>query len=66
MFKFLHKIFAVKNHVFYIATAGEILPEKLSSDAELEMTNKMKVGSDEARNQLIERNLRLVVYTAQK
>ena len=66
MFKFLHKIFAVKNQVFYIATAGEILPEKLSSDAELEMTNKMKVGSDEARNQLIERNLRLVVYTAQK
>lgn len=66
MFNFLHKIFAARNQVFYIASAGEILPEKLSSDAEIEMTNKMKFGSDEARNQLIERNLRLVVYTAQK
>ena len=66
MFNFFHKIFAVKNHVYYIASAGEILPEKLSAADEYDMVDKMKVGSDEARNQLIERNLRLVVYTAQK
>ena len=66
MFNFLKKIFTKKNHVYYIATGTEILPEKLSSEDELKMTNKLKEGSDEARNQLIERNLRLVVYTAQK
>lgn len=67
MFKFLRNLFKKPaNQIFYIASAGEILPEKLSSSAEKEMTEKMKVGSDEARNQLIERNLRLVVYTAQK
>lgn len=66
MFNLFHKIFARHNQVFYIASAGEILPEKLSSEDELKMTEKMKIGSDEARNQLIERNLRLVVYTAQK
>ena len=66
MFKFFQKFFKAKKSVFYIATAGEILPEKLSQDAEFEMIDKMKFGSSEARNQLIERNLRLVVYTAQK
>lgn len=66
MFNFLRRIFAKNNHVYYIATGTEILPEKLSNEDELKMTNKLKEGSDEARNQLIERNLRLVVYTAQK
>ena len=66
MFNFLRKLFLTRKSVYYIATGGEILPEKLSADAELEMTNRMKTGNDEARNQLIERNLRLVVYTAQK
>ncbi len=67
MFKFFKKLIKKPaNQIFYIASAGEILPEKLSSIDEKEMTDKMKVGSDEARNQLIERNLRLVVYTAQK
>lgn len=66
MFRFFRKFFARKNYVYYIATGGEILPEKLSTEAENEMANKMRMGSDEARNQLIERNLRLVVYTAQK
>ncbi len=66
MFNFLRRIFAKNNTVYYIATGSEILPEKLSNEDELKMTNKLKEGSDEARNQLIERNLRLVVYTAQK
>jgi len=64
--KFLRKIFSRPNQVFYIASAGEILPEKLSGDAEYNLVEQMKLGSYEARNQLIERNLRLVVYTAQK
>ena len=66
MFVFLKKIFRRRNYVFYIANGTEILPEKLSADEEFNLVEKMKLGSDEAKNQLIERNLRLVVYTAQK
>ena len=66
LFRFFHKIFSKSNFIYYIATAGEILPEKLSGEDEFNLVEQMKTGSEEARNQLIERNLRLVVYTAQK
>lgn len=66
MFCFLSKIFKRTNNVFYIANGTEILPEKLTADEEFKLVNEMKDGSDSAKNQLIERNLRLVVYTAQK
>ena len=66
MFKYLLKIFKRTNKIYYIANGSEILPEKLSGDEEIRLVNEMKNGSEEARNQLIERNLRLVVYTAQK
>ena len=42
------------------------MPEKLDSEREYELVEEMKAGSEKARNELIERNLRLVVYTAQK
>ena len=63
---FLRGLFARKNTIFYIANGTEILPEKLTAVEEFELVEQMKLGSDEAKNQLIERNLRLVVYTAQK
>ena len=63
---FFKEIFRCKNQLFYIANGTEILPEKLSVSEEFELVEKMKAGSSEAKNQLIERNLRLVVYTAQK
>ncbi len=66
MFKFISKLFHRKNQVYYIANGSEILPEKLSPDEEYSLVEEMKNGSEEAKNQLIERNLRLVVYTAQK
>lgn len=66
MFKFLLKFFKRTNAVYYIANGGEILPEKLSASDEYRLVEEMKNGSEEARNQLIERNLRLVVYTASK
>ena len=66
MFKIFRKIFQKKNHVYYIANGTEILPEKLSATEEYNLVEQMKNGSEEAKNQLIERNLRLVVYTAQK
>ena len=64
MFKFLLKFFKRTNNVYYIANGSEILPEKLSAGDEYRLVEEMKNGSEEARNQLIERNLRLVVYTA--
>ena len=66
MFRFLTRIFKRTNNIFYIANGTEILPEKLSADEEFDCVERMKKGCDEAKNQLIERNLRLVVYTAQK
>lgn len=66
MFGFFTKIFKRTNNLFYISNGSEILPEKLSTDEETKYVNEMKSGSESAKNQLIERNLRLVVYTAQK
>lgn len=68
LFSMLRKMVSgrVQNHLFYIANGGEILPEKLTSEREFQLVEEMKKGDDEAKNQLIERNLRLVVYTAQK
>lgn len=66
MFKFLTRIFKRTNNIFYIANGTEILPEKLSADEEYQFVEQMKNGCKMAKNQLIERNLRLVVYTAQK
>ena len=66
MFDFFHKIFKRKNCLFYIANGSEILPEKLTSEEELLLVQKMNEGCLESKNQLIERNLRLVVYIAQK
>lgn len=66
MFKFLSKLFKKKNHLYYIASGSEILPEKLSASEEYNLVEEMKQGSEKAKNELIERNLRLVVYTAQK
>lgn len=60
------KIFKRTNYVYYIANGTEVLPEKLKPEDEIRLVDEMKNGSEEAKNQLIERNLRLVVYTAQK
>lgn len=68
MFKFLLKFFkrTINGCVYYIANGSEILPEKLDSETEYKLVEEMKNGSEKARTELIERNLRLVVYTAQK
>ena len=66
LINYFKSLFARKNQIFYIANGTEVLPEKLKAEEEFSLVEKMKMGSDEAKNQLIERNLRLVVYTAQK
>lgn len=66
LLKLIEKIFKRKSYIYYIANGSEILPEKLKPEDEIKLVAEMQSGSDEAKNQLIERNLRLVVYTAQK
>lgn len=68
LFNFIKKLFKKRrvNQICYIANGSEILPEKLSAIDEYDSVEKMKQGDLEAKNRLIECNLRLVVYTAQK
>ena len=57
------------NDIFYICNGTDILPEKLTASQENDLVQKLSQEgeeSDNAKTQLIERNLRLVVYTAQK
>ena len=51
--------------VFYIGGA-DVLPPPLSKEEEEQMLNAYNQGNMEARDVLIERNLRLVVYSAKK
>ena len=45
---------------------NSLFPEPLSSEEEREYIEKMKLGNEEARNILIERNLRLVAHISKK
>lgn len=66
---FLKKLFAspLQNDdgVDYL-NGGETLPAPLSQDEEKEAVAKLAAGDKEAREKLIEHNLRLVVYIAKK
>lgn len=76
MIKFFKKIIRLiklgflEDNLYFINTAGNILPDKLSSSEESELVKTLNDGDDSqkesAKNELIEHNLRLVVYTAQK
>ena len=50
----------------YYITNGESLPAPLPRDEERLLTERLSSGDMEARNTLIEHNLRLVVYIAKK
>lgn len=68
MFKILRKIINYlfqRDEVCYI-NSSIFLPEPLSEEEEHEMLLKIEKGDMEARNLLIEHNLRLVVYIAKK
>lgn len=55
--------------LFYLQVtygSSNLFPEPLSSEEETAYLNKLKDGDEEARNILIERNLRLVAHVAKK
>ncbi len=54
-----------ENVLLYI-TSGEALPTPLDTDEETNYVSKLQVGDVNAKNKLIEHNLRLVVYIAKK
>ncbi|MEG0641995.1 MAG: RNA polymerase sporulation sigma factor SigE [Clostridium sp.] len=58
------KLFA-NNEIYYIG-GNETLPPPLTSDEEKELVEKLRLGDEDVRSTLIERNLRLVVYIARK
>ena len=66
MFKKIIDWLLVKyNEVFFVG-ATDKLPPPLSKEEELKYLVKAKAGDEEARNILIEHNLRLVVFLAKK
>ena len=58
----------LKSAVFVVGyiQGGSLFPEPLSSEEERSYLEQMAKGNDEARNILIERNLRLVAHVAKK
>lgn len=61
---FIKSLF-LKNQVFFIGAADKLLPPLSVSD-ELDLARKKVLGDEEARERLIEHNLRLVVFLAKK
>lgn len=65
--KLLNKLIGIfiKDDVLYINGSDILLPP-LQREEEIELLEKVKLGNMEARNTLIEHNLRLVVYVAKR
>ena len=62
--KILNKFFK-NDDVFFIGST-DILPPPLKKDIEEDLVRKSNIGDLDARNKLIEHNLRLVVFLAKK
>ena len=61
----IKRLFSKVYSVFYVG-ATDMLPEPLSKEVEEDMIIKMQLGDLEAKDILIEHNLRLVVFLAKK
>ena len=63
--KLIKKIFKRHNYLFYLGST-DMLPPPLSKEEEIRLVGESNNGSVEARNKLIEHNLRLVVFLAKR
>ena len=65
--KLLDKLFDNKGkNICYYINSNNVLPQPLSEEDEAKLLLEVKNGSIDARNELIEHNLRLVVFIAKK
>lgn len=64
LIKLLKKLFE-SGEIYYVGCT-DVLPPPLSKEEEVALVKKCNKGSIEARNKLIEHNLRLVVFLAKK
>lgn len=62
---FIKKLFRGKNYLFYLGST-DMLPPPLSKEEEIKFVELSNNGDIDARNKLIEHNLRLVVFLAKK
>ena len=63
--KLILKVLRRHNYIFYLGSS-DILPPPLEKQEEIEYIKKAQDGDIDARNKLIEHNLRLVVFLAKK
>lgn len=64
---FFEVLNALTSNMFFMGSySNEVFPEPLSNEEEDECIRKMKLGDKEARNKLIEHNLRLVAHIVKK
>lgn len=61
----IKKVLRKHNYVFYLGST-DMLPPPLSKDEEIKYVERSMEGDEDARNVLIEHNLRLVVFLAKK
>jgi RNA polymerase sporulation-specific sigma factor len=64
--EFFRKLFLGKKGVLYYITSGEALPLPLEAEEEASTIERLAAGDASAKSELIEHNLRLVVYIARK
>ena len=63
--KFLN-LFSLNENILRYIGGGEVLPQPYSSQEEAELVCRLTDGEKEVRDNLIEHNLRLVVYIARR
>ena len=62
---YIFKLLKIDNTLLFVGST-DVLPPPLSKEEELDYVLKARNGDIEARNKLIEHNLRLVVFLAKK
>lgn len=65
MLEFIRKLFK-DFYIFTAAYSNNVFPDPLSKEEEEEYVSKAKMGDSDARNKLIEHNLRLVAHIVKK